>query len=226
MSTYLELVQNLHTEVGAAGEPPSTVLNQRGEAARLVNWIKRADEYIQEMWENWKFLRVVYDESTTASAVALPILQDVSFWDNFSFKIYDTVTDLPDDLLEVVEYDAIKNELRDVEENRPFRVIIMPDNTLEVEPTPDDAYRITADAYIAPTLLAADDDISSIPTKFHQAILGRAMILYANYENAPEIKTQGQEIYSEQLTRLQNNQLPNKFLSQFRTGGVFEVIAE
>ena len=224
MSTYLELVQELHEEVGAAGPPPSTVANQRGEAQRFVNWVKRSDEYVQNLWHNWKFLRVKYDESTTAGFVALPTVQGASFWDEDTFKMYQPGDTVPFPL-EVVEYDSIKEEVRDVSESAPYRIIILPDNTLETEPTPNDAYRVTGDIYTQPTLLAEDGDISKIPTQYHRVILGRAMILYGNYENAPEMKTQGSEIYSELLTRLQDNQLPNKFQSQFRTGGNFEVIA-
>jgi hypothetical protein len=150
-------------------------------------------------------------------------VQGASYWDEDSFKIFNPGSTIPF-MPEVVEYDEIKSEVRDTTSAMPFRVIIMSDNTLEAEGTPDKAYPITGDYYSEPTLLAADADISAIPPQFHRAILGRAMILYGNFENAPEMKTQGQEIYSEVLTRLQNKQLPNKHQAQFRTGGKFEVI--
>lgn len=223
MSTFLELVQELHSEVGAAGSAPSSALNQRGEAARLVNWVRRADKLVQNLYANWKFLRAEYDQVTTSGSVDLPAAQNTAFWDEKTFKIFDASN--VEYALEVVEYDAVKSEVRDTTEDIPYRVIIMNDNTLEVEPTPDAAYRVTADRYHTPTLLAADADISDIPAQFHDVILGRAMILYANHENAPEMKTQGQEIYLEELHRLQNSQLPNKFNSQYRTGAVIEVIA-
>lgn len=223
MSTFLEIVQTLHEDVGAAGTAPTTVLNQRGESKRLVNWVRRADVYVQNLWTNWMFLRAEYDESTTAQSVDMPLLPNVSYWDEKTFKLYDPSTGEPY-YLELVEYDAIKQEARDDSESTPYRLIILPDGTLEAEPTPDDVYRVTGDAYLEPIPLAADTDVSKIPGQFHDVILGRAMILYANYENAPEIKTQGQELYSEALERLQNKQLPNKHQSQFRTGGSFEVI--
>ena len=52
------------------------------------------------------------------------------------------------------------------------------------------------------------------------------MILYANFENAPEIKDQGEEIYVEQLALLENDQLPNQEHARFNTGAEIEVIAE
>ncbi len=224
MSTYLELVQELHEEVGASGLVPAAVANQQGEAKRMVNWVRRADEYVQLLWHNWKFLRSEYDENTTVDVVQMPIVQGAQFWDEDTFKYYGSGGGTDPYQLEVVEYDAIKSEVRDQSKSEPYQVIIMPDNKLEVQPIPDDVYRITGDVYTRPVELQADDDISAIPEQYHRVILGRAMMLYANFESAPEIKTQGSEIYAETLTRLQNSQLPNKFLSQFRTGGIFEVI--
>ena len=102
----------------------------------------------------------------------------------------------------------------------------MNDNSLKFEPVPDGAYTINADYYVRPTLLAASGDISLIREEFHQIIVGRAMILYANFESAPEIKDQGEEIYLEQLALLENDQLPNQHQSRFNTGAEIEVIAE
>ena len=64
MSTFLELVQDLHVEVGAAGVAPATVTGQQGEAERLVGWIQKADEFVQLKYVNWKYLR---NEFTTAN---------------------------------------------------------------------------------------------------------------------------------------------------------------
>ena len=74
--------------------------------------------------------------------------------------------------------------------------------------------------------MAANGDVSPIPPQFHPVILGRALILYGNYEQAPEIKGQGQEIYGEYLARLENSQLPNQRYSRYQsTGSFFDVNA-
>lgn len=219
MSTFLELVQDLHREVGAAGVAPSSVTSQTGEALRLVNWIKKADQLIQELWVDWKFLWSEFSDDTVASTATLAAPADLNFWDFETFKI-------DGDPLEVVEYHDIRGETLDTSEGQPARVIVMPDHSLKFEPVPDAVYTITADYWKTPTLLAANSDVSAIPESYHLAILGRAMILYANYENAPEIKTQGEELYIEQLARLENHELPNKRNARFKQGGFFQVIAE
>jgi hypothetical protein len=225
MSTFLELVQDLHRESGASGSAPTTVLNQRGENNRLVNWIRQADTYIQDMWENWKFLRAEYSENCSVGSNALPIVQDVAMYDHETFFITE-VGDTEKSPIEVVEYEDIKREIRDTENGVPYRVVIMPDNTLQVDPPADDTHLITGDYYKNAVELTANDDVSVIPERFHKAILGYALILYANYENATEIKRQGEELFGQQIGRLENNQLPNKYNSRFRTGGGFQVIAE
>lgn len=225
MSTYLELVQDLHTSVGAAGTAPNAVTSVTGEAARLVKWIKQADNYVQLKWVNWKFLRNTYSQATVASTATAAKPALLKYWDFKTFFIIEPgQTDR--NTIATVEYDKIKTEVLDTSETIPSRVIIMPDNSLQFDPVPDDAYTIEADYYEIPTLLAANADVSAIPAEYHQIIIGRAMILYANFENAPEIKEQGSEIYLEQLALLENDQLPNQQHSRFNTGAMIEVIAE
>lgn len=223
--TFLELVQELHRESGASGRAPTTVANLVGEGNRLVGWIRSADIYIQSLWENWKFLRQEYNEVTAIGSTALPVAQTAKWWDEATFKIkYAGETSF--NPIEVVEYDEIKSEVRSTDNEIPSRIILMPDNSLELEAPADAVHTIKADFYRTPVELAVDADISIIPATYHRAILGRALILYANYENADEQKNQGQEIYTEQLARLENNQLPNQNNARFRTGGSFEVVAE
>lgn len=230
MSTFLQLVQDLHTEVGAAGVAPTAVTGQTGEAARLVSWIIRADMQVKRLWENWKFMRATYSQATTATVNTLAKPTALKFWDTndeeSTFRcVYVGETDAS--LIDVVEYDEVKSEILDTDSGPPSRIIIMPDNSLLIEPTPDGAHTISADYYktAESTKLVNSTDVSVIPEEFHDVILARAMIFYANYENAPEIKTQGSELYSEVLARLENSQLPNKYNARFRTDGYFEVTA-
>ena len=227
MSTYLELVQDLHDEVGAAGTQPQGVTGLSGEAQRLANWIKRADEFVQLKWTNWKFLRNEFTVSntTTQGVATLSAPTGIRYWDEKTFTIIPP-GDTEKYPINVVEYDKAKRDILDTTEGYIDRIILMPDNSLKFEPVPDGVYTINADYYVRPTLLAASTDVSAIPEEFHRVILGRAMILYANFESAPEIKDQGEEIYVEQLALLENDQLPNQHQSRFNTGAMIEVIAE
>jgi hypothetical protein len=223
--TYLELLKQFHRDCGAAGAEPASVLGLTGEAKRLANWIIQADQLIQLKYVNWKFLRNEYSVATTASNAIATKPASLKYWDFKTFFFIEPgATDRYQ--LQSIEYDKVKGASLDTSEGPPWRVIVMPDNSLMFEPVPDDAYTIEADYYDKPTLLAANADISTIPEEFHQIIIGRALILYGNFENAPEIKDQGKEIYEEQLALLENDQLPNQEHARFNTGATIEVIAE
>lgn len=220
----LELVQELHGEAGAAGRAPTTVVGATGEAARLVRWIKKANMYVQKQWENWKFLRCEYSQALTATdntlpAPTVPNAIGNGMWDMTTFKLQRT-TETFASPLQCQEYDDVKSEVVDTTPGVPWRVVIMPDNSLRFESTPNAADTVTADFYREPieTELALDADEPSIPEKFQRIIVAKALMYYGNYEGATEAKTQGAEEYSDYIAKMENSELPNGGKSRFRVG--------
>ena len=224
--TFLELVQNLHYDSGATGMAPSSVVNQTGQARRLVNWIKDANADIQMNWFNWKFLRQVDERELTPddNTLAAPSDFNDGFWDQKTFRIIPEGETL-EQQLDAIEYEQVKGDLLDTSEGLPFRATIMPDGSLRFEGTPTAMDTFRADYYRGPDReeLAANSDISSIPVRFHRVIVGRALQLYANYESAPEAKLQGDEIVDMWMPRLENSQLPNRDHARFRTGAELQM---
>lgn len=225
MPTFLQLVEELHTEAGASGVAPTAVTNQRGEAKRLVGWVKRADSVIQCRWLNWKFLRssAQFDQDTVVDMDTLTVPVGWGFWDEATFHVLYPGETLPQ-YVQVVEYEDVKSEIIDTSRSGPpERIVLMPNGDLRIDPKPDAIYTITADYFIKPVLLAANADVSAIPEQYHSAIIGRALMLYGNFENAAEQKSQGAELYADFLQQLETHELPNKFGSRSRTGGNFTV---
>lgn len=223
MSTFLEHLVDLHRESGAAGIAPTAVTGLTGEHLRLANWVISADLYVQRLKHRWNFLRTEYSAATVASTRDATKPTTIQNWDLDTFALD---TDQP---LVAVKYNSIKREVFDITiEDVPWRVIILPNGNLRFDPVPDAAYTITADGYLKPVPLAADADVSLIPEEFHQVILGRALILYANYENAAEIKSQGNELYTEFIVPLMSQELASDQddVEAKGEGGFFEVIAE
>ena len=189
-----------------------------------MKWIQRADFYVQDLWLNWKFLWDQVELPTVPGVTGVTAPTDLNFWDFKTFKLNDGSTE--DEPLAFVEHDMIKWHIRDTQQQRPSRVILMPDNNIELEPVPDAVYTIKADYFEKPRRMENNGDESPIPSTFRDVILGRALILYGNYEQAPEIRAQGQEIYGEFLARLENSQLPNQRFSRYQsTGSFFDVTA-
>ncbi len=222
MVDFLTHVQDLHREVGAAGVAPTSVIDQVGEANRLVNWIKQSDVYIQTLWTRWEFMRAEFNQAIILDdQVVGGQPTDLKQWDIPTFF-------LDGDPLTVVHYDKVKSEFYDTTiVDIPTRLIIMPNKTLRIDPVSNGPFTVTADYYITPVIMENNVDVSIIPEEFHQAILGRAIILYSNFEDAPEAKEHGAEIYAEALARLQDDQIPNEDNAGYKgSGGFFEVIAE
>jgi len=224
MSTFKELVQDLHRESGASGSAPSTVLNQTGEAQRMVRWIRRADLHIQKLWHDWKFLwsPIQYSAVTVDGTQDAIVPTTQGIWDRRTFRI-------DGELIDVVEYEEVKDEVFETSaasEDQPSRIIILPNKNLRFDPVPDKAYTITADFFLKPVAMTADAEISKIPQEYHEIILGQALIYYGNYENAPDAKVNGQELVDIWLDVLESEELPNKFASRrTSSGNEIEVIA-
>lgn len=217
MSTYIQLVQDLHRDVGAAGTAPITVAAASGEARRLVNWIRDADLSIQSKYVNWKFLFAQFSQSTTAGVATLAAPADLGEWDLDTFTLLapgDTIAqNLP-----AFEYEEVRREILDTTSSQPWRVIVMPDKSLKFEGVPDAAYTIGADYYKPPVALAANNDVSLIPARFHPAIVAEARIRYGTFENAAEQITEGGRLFTDWLLLLENSQLANKGTSRAKMG--------
>jgi len=228
--TFLQLVQALHRESGASGTAPTSVVNQTGQNLRLVNWIKDANLDVQNLWLNWKFLY-----STDTGRTLTPGDNTLAAPDDFGDGMWDVTTfrivpegDTQEQHIDVQQFEDVKDELLDESEGTPFRVTVMPDDSLRFEGTPDAEDEFRAVYYRGPDEdeLAVNSDESSIPSRFRRVILGRALQLYANYESAPEVKIQGDEIYDTYLARLENKQLPNRDHARYRTGADIQIMVD
>jgi hypothetical protein len=190
-----------------------------------VNWIKSADLYIQNQWFNWKFLfaNPGFSQACNPGNALLTAPANLGMWDLDTFRITIVGSTFPDPL-PAFEYENVKTDTLDTTQDIPWRVIVMPDNSLKFEAVPNAAHIITADYFTTPIELAVNSDVSAIPVRFHRAILGRAIWLYGNYEKADEQIKQGNEIYGDVMPQLETYSLPTQNYSRRRTGGIFEVI--
>jgi len=208
--TFLELCEALRRECSVAGDGPSTVISQTGEYLRLVEWIKRADKEIQGKYVDWNFLWAQTTLATIASTQDYTLPAEVGKVD--VDNVYITVSSVMSqmDYLPWEDYDPTES----YGSNRdPYEFTILPNGKLRCLPTPDDAYTITYNYWLKPAELDdTDDDAESvIPSQYHDLIVYRAMMFYANYENAPEVMAQGGQGYGELMQQLEQDQLPNRY---------------
>lgn len=224
MSTFLELVQDLHRNAGMSGSAPTSVATQTGEAQRAVRWVRDADQEVQKKWHDWKFLwsPTQYSASTVAGTQDATVPTTQGIWDRRTFR-------LDGELISVVEYETVKHEIfstATADRGQPSRIIILPNKNLRFDPVPDAAYVIKSDYFLKPVILSSNAQVSKIPEEYHQVIVGKALMYYGAYENAPDAIALGSSIFDMWLDQLESECLPNEFSSRrTSSGNQIEVIA-
>jgi hypothetical protein len=183
---------------------PTTTVSQVGEAQRLVSWIIKADLEIQQKHSDWKF-HWGQDDFDTANGTATyddPVAGGVSTFDEDSFYLDSTSR------ISCVYYESVKGFARPTGTSQPSQVVIMPNGKLRCDPTPNGVYTISFDYWMKPVAMALNTDVSIIPEEFHDVILGKALMHYAEYENAAETMQKGQRMYADWILPLESKQLP------------------
>ena len=104
------------------------------------------------------------------------------------------------------DYDAFRNAylygaLRQTA-TRPIELTITPDKSLSFGPIADAGYTIVGDYYSTPSEMSANTDTPSLPSKFHLAIVYKAMVAYGLYEAAAEQIQRGQTEYEKWMRRI------------------------
>lgn len=199
----LALVKELWRESGTGGKEPVTVIGQSGESERLVQWIRQADLEIQQRHSDWNYLWAQGTMDTVASQHVYSAPVSASIFDERSFIVDGEAP------LDVVPYLEVRGQVRPSGTGQPSRVVLLPNGSFRFDPTPDAVYTITFDYWSVPTrMVVADTSESVIPAEFRQAIVGKALMHYAEYENAPEIMQKGQRMYADWFPALEAKELP------------------
>lgn len=226
MSTYLELVQELVTELGVGGANqgatvPPAVAGQTGQLWNAANWIKQANNNINLMWSDWRYLSTEYAETLTVGSTAVPAhsgTEVVKKWDRASFWINRSLTSAGP--LGFMSWEDFRSNILPgpaaTSNSKPSIITQKRDGTLLLNAPCNSTYALTAEFYKRPTLLASDNDTPEMPEEFHRLIVCEAAIKYGNKEAAMEVISGMEAEYDYLLAKLQTDQLPGgEFDDQF-----------
>ncbi len=217
--TYLELCKRLWQEVGDTGSgKPATTIGQVGEMKRICSWVSQAWVEIQEYRADWDWMRKSMSFTTTAAKNSYSpttdiLLTDFASWRNDSFRIYQTAGGVGNEiLLQQYDYNSFRDYYllgaRSITQGRPVALAAAANKDLYLGLVPDQSYTVTGEYYTLPTTLALDADTPTMPSRFHMAIVYKAMMAYASFEAAPEVYQQGSNQYTAMLSRLEMDQTP------------------
>lgn len=202
----LELVRQLRqfagVGAGSTGNGPTTTLNQTGEYKRLVDWIDGAWNEIQQghRWDFlWESSTVTIVAATNVTAGSIPerrYVQDAAYigtkpltgmpWAQFR-------TRYPSGLIAAGE---------------PSAWAIRPDKAFVVNAQPTADTAIAVERYKNPIAMAADADTPAMPSEHHMAIVYKALLLYANFEEAGVTRATAQAEYDRHMMALGLTELP------------------
>jgi hypothetical protein len=226
---FLQLCQDLVIELGlAGGTGPATVLNQRGELANVVRWIRNSDLWVSNQWKTWKFLKVEYSGviqagSREPTAPNNPTGVRVRKWDRDSIVI--NAGSLSAKPLMFEEWSTFR-KLRQIGSagltvDEPAIITVKEigtDPKLWIYPTANATYPISGEFWRRPIAMTQDTDVPAMPEEYHRLIVTTAAIMYGNREDAPEIIAGMEAEHATILKQLQDDQLegfePNSDSSQ------------
>jgi hypothetical protein len=219
--TFLQLCQRTRQECGISGQGPTSVLSQSGEMKRIVDWVNQSWVEIQNMYENWFWMRDEFQFNTVANVQsytpATAGINQFSAWRSDTLRAYRASEGINDEQYIVEwDYDVFRNTYQIAQQTpgRPVVYAIRPwDKALMFGSIPDGTYVIKGEYQMAATEMAQNNDVPALPGQFHMLIVYEAMKKYAAYENAPEVMSRAVKSSSDMLDRLLRNQA-----EEFRLG--------
>lgn len=199
---FLELCQTVARESGTIAGLPSftTVSNASGRLAKLVGWTSDAWRDIQNERTDWTFLRHSFEKALTIDAMVytgggLALDPSVAAWlqDNKKLRtmsLYDPAIGQSDES-ELSYFDwTVWRQRYDRgthDAGRPQYWARSPRGELCLGPKPDKAYLLRGEYRRTPQILSADADVPICPEQFHGVIVGEALRLMANSDEAFQV---------------------------------------
>lgn len=178
----LQLCQRLRSEAGLGGSGPTATTGQTGEMLQVVEWIDEAWNRIQSS-RNWEFMweasTVTIVGGTNYTAGSIPQ----------SRYIKHATTDSTGVEVLYMPWDDFRRTFPTalITTGNPSVWTIRPDKAFAVNATPAADKTFSVERYKNPTAMAADSDTpTGLPTEHHMAIVWRALMLYAGYDEAGE----------------------------------------
>lgn len=217
--TLLSMSQEVARQAGYSGQI-NAVAVATGDAARIVNFVKEATQYIELRWADWRFLWGGLAEGVTSTTTNfIPTPSGHYRWDQDRL-FFDNHTVCP------ITWDKFQMYANMNDPAYPTQFVIMPDSTVRMFPPPDAEYNYSFSWYKEPALLVADTDEPLVPDRFRTTIVNYALWLYAMYDDSAELAAKSEAEYNNWLTLLEADQRPDGFPTNQSSGNHVTISAE
>lgn len=214
---FLELCREVARSCSIPGTGPGAVTGMTGELQRVVDWTRKAWLDVERRHPYWNFKRKDLFFTTTAGqqnyGLARMGADDLAEIDGESLRIFNATIGVSDES-HLIEWDY--NVFRDVYQfgqqtpGRPVVFAINPaDRDIVLGAIPDSGQYVVRGKYWRQAKAPVDDtDVPAFPEAYHDVIVQRALMKYAGYEAAPEVKQTAMEEYRNLMRELERDQLP------------------
>ena len=221
MSTYLQLCQKVARDSGTvSGTSPTSVEGQSGRLLKIVSYVADAWDLIQNLHTDWFWMQKEFS-ATITSASARYSATDLSITDwsewtlpdehgNNRLTIYKTSLGVSDE--HSINYIQFHDYLRKYERGSqtaatPQEYSVSPDGKLCFGPIPDANHTVKGRYRKTNQTLSANGNTPECPSRFHNIIAYRALLLLAEHDEAPFPVAAEIGKYKEMLHSLELSQL-------------------
>lgn len=207
---FLELAQTTARKCAISGLIVN-VASASGELARVVDWVNESWFDIQDASKSWGWMRDDFSFQTVAGqqeyAVAATGALQFSRWHDESFRLQRASLSRQDEQF-LLPWDW--QTFRDTylygvrPQARPTVFTIRPrGSSLLFGDVPDDAYIVTGEYQRRPErMLIVNDSTPDMPDEYHMAIVHKARMKYAAFENAPEVMAEATRDFDTRMAGL------------------------
>lgn len=204
---FLELCKRVRQDSGVSGEGPTSVTNQTGILGRFVTWVQQANNEIQLAEKDWTY-SWAYSTGNTIANRSEYISGDFGLVTPRS--IASVMIDGRPIKVEGWEW-YVQNVIAKGDQLRSGKVEVLitkPDGSFLLFPTPTAVMPIHIEYYKRPVQLVNGTDIPIIPAEFHEAIVCRALMFYADYEEDTYMYNKKALDYRAWMTRMRRDLQP------------------
>jgi len=179
-----------------------------------------AYDIIQSDRRDWLFLvddfsfpTVNAQQAYDPSGAGIITDTDLGSWIIDSVKLYSVVTD--ENLLGYVSWNEFNAYYKlasfRTTTGRPSVFSIDPSKQMVFWPIPDGVYTVSGQYRKRPDTMALDADTPIFPVEFHMAVVWRALMIYAGYEEAQTVYAHAASEYNKLMAAMRRDQLPAFF---------------
>lgn len=219
---FIQLCQAVARESGTVANVSSftTIAGASGRTQKVAAWVSDAWRDIQNERGDWLFMRRSFQKpliiGQAVYAGSTFTLTDVGRWigdnpDLRAMSLFDPAVGQKDEFeLVQIPYEVWRQryDRGAHDNNRPTQWAISPRNELCVGDKPDKAYTLRGEYRAKPQILAVDNDIPAMPDEYHGLIVGEALRLMADSDEAYNVLTVKSQRYDRLRSPLIRDQTP------------------